>query len=58
MEQQCSYNVVPEFETTVQAFLEHHLDVVMKLQSEGGFQLPLAFRQHAWNQLAVESGYV
>ena len=49
--------VVLEFETTVQAFLEHHVDAVMKLQREGGFQLPLPFRQHAWNQLAVVSGY-
>ena len=33
------------------------MEAVMKLQTDGGFQLPLSFRQHAWNQLAVESGY-
>ena len=49
--------IIAELETTTQAFLEHHVEAVMKLQTDGGFQLPLSFRQHAWNQLAVESGY-
>ena len=39
-------------------YLEFHMDAVCKLQSQNGLQLPSAFRQHAWNQLAVEPGYV
>ena len=39
-------------------YLEFHMDAVCELHSQNGLQLPSAFRQHAWNQLGVESGYV
>ena len=49
--------VILEYETTLQVDLEHHLEQVMKPQNEGGFQLPPPFRQHGWNQLAVEADF-
>ena len=39
-------------------YLEFHLEAVCKPQRQNGLQLPPSIEQHAWNQLAVESGFV
>ena len=50
--------VVPGTDTNTLTYLEFHMDAVCELYSQNGLQLPAAFRQQAWNQLGVESGYV
>ena len=50
---------VPGTDVNTLNYLEFHMDAVCEPQSQNnGLQLPPAFRQHVWNQLAVESGYV
>ena len=49
---------MPDAETTTLEFLEHHIEAVCKPQSETGLHLPPDLKLYAWNQLAVESGYV
>ena len=49
---------VPGTDVNTLSYLEFHMDAVSEPQSQNGLQLPPAFRQHAWNQLAVDSGYV
>ena len=50
--------VVPGTDTNTLTYLKLHMDAVCELYSQNGLQLPAAFRQQAWNQLGVESGYV
>ena len=40
------------------SYLEFHTNAVCELYTQNGLQLPPAFKQHAWNQMGVESGYV
>ena len=49
--------IIPESDTNTLAYLQFHLEAVCKPQRENGLQLPPFIKQHAWNQLAVESGY-
>ena len=49
---------VPGTDTNTLNYLEFHMDAVCELHTQNGLQLPAAFRQQAWNQLGVESGYV
>ena len=50
--------LIPVSETNTLNYLEFHLEAVCKSQRQNGLQLPRSIKQHAWNQLAVESGYV
>ena len=50
--------IIPESDTNTLGYLEFHIEAVCKPQQENGLQLPPFIKQHAWNQLAVESGYV
>ena len=50
--------VVPGTDINTLSYLEFHMNAVCELYSQNGLQLPSAFRQHAWNQMGVESGYV
>ena len=53
-----SAEIMPDAETTTLEFLEHHIEAVCKPQRENGLHLPPDLKLYAWNQLAVESGYV
>ena len=51
-------NIVSGTDINTLSYLEHHTNAVCELYTQNGLQLPPAFKQHAWNQMGVESGYV
>ena len=51
-------NIVSGTDINTLSYLEHHTNAVRELYTQNGLQLPPAFKQHAWNQMGVESGYV
>eukprot|EP00439_Symbiodinium_sp_Y106_P059503 s1162_g8.t1 len=55
---QWTNRIVPETDMNSLTYLEFHLEAVCKPQRQNGLQLPPSIKQHAWNQLAVESGFV
>ena len=53
-----SENIVSGTDIKTLSYLEHRTNAVCELYTQNGLQLPPAFKQHAWNQMGVESGYV